>query len=993
MGVRCVREPTPGLDVARNRALSEARGDWLAFIDDDAVMDAGWHRGFARAAGVHADAGALTGLVLPFALATEAQIVFERCGGFRRGGSPLRWAGSTKPGRPYYPAGAGIFGAGCNMAFRRDVLLALGGFDPALDTGAPLPGGGDLDIFYRVLRAGHPLVYVPAMTVRHEHRDTLEALRRQYWTWGLGFMAFVAKTWGADAAARPKLRRLVGWWIGYQLRALAESLVGRGGRSPDMVLAELAGGLEGLTGTYRRSRRRMAPGSGVAPVHVGAPSEGRVDGDAPWAIEHVDLGRPLPALPAPGGADGLRVVFWLDGVALGSVDLAASELPLAPGPLGELAARVVAPGVGWHLFGRSFEPPLPLRRGVAPPLREALDIRDVAGIERPLAELRRRLAATAAADRGRGTSVVVCTRGRPEALARCLASLARAAPAPDEVIVVDNAPEPDAATRAVAEGSGVARYVSEPRTGLSAARNTGIREARGAVIAFTDDDVAVDPAWAARIAAVVCEPGVDAATGLVLPARLETDAMRRFEMERAASDPSYRGQRWDGGFFQRMRRWGAPVWRIGAGANMAFRRDVFARLGGFDERLGAGTSGCSEDSEMWYRVLHAGGACRYDPSAVVHHYHREDLPELRRQMRAYMRGHVVALLVQHARYGDAGNLYRLFVTIPAYYALRTARAALRWLPRRSDARQRDRRRRVGHRLLPADPRPAPMARRAGWSAMSRRAPLGAFLARNPFPHPLTIGFFYREKMRAIHRVAPDGPVERVLEVGGGRSGLARLLYPGAAVVTVDIDPTLGAQAPDPFACASATRLPFADADVRPGHLLRPVRARARRPRGGGGGAARAALRRHAPRQHAQRPLAVPLLPRAPRRVPDGGRAVPRVGPRAPRVLAAGHRAARRALRASATPPSSPRPPRSATTSPSRACRLPCASPRARRWRRSRGQRTWRTARTTRDGDRPRVAQGLMPGPAPRHVAILPWGDVAARLVARGARGRDTSSSG
>ena len=156
MGVRCVREPTPGLDVARNRALGEARGDWLAFIDDDAVMDAGWHRGFARAAGVHADAGALTGLVLPFALATEAQIVFERCGGFRRGGSPLRWAGSTKPGRPYYPCGAGIFGAGCNMAFRRDVLLALGGFDEALDTGAPLPGGGDLDIFYRLLRAGHP---------------------------------------------------------------------------------------------------------------------------------------------------------------------------------------------------------------------------------------------------------------------------------------------------------------------------------------------------------------------------------------------------------------------------------------------------------------------------------------------------------------------------------------------------------------------------------------------------------------------------------------------------------------------------------------------------------------------------------------------------------------------------------------------------------------------------------------------------------------------
>jgi GT2 family glycosyltransferase len=673
LGGRCVREPMPGLDVARNRALAEARGDWLAFIDDDAVMDPGWHRGFARAARIHADAGALTGLVLPLALDSEAQIVFERCGGFRRGCSPLRWAGSTKPGMPYHPAGAGIFGTGCNMVFRRDLLAALGGFDPALDTGAPLPGGGDLDIFYRVVRAGHALAYEPTMTVRHEHRATLDALRRQYWTWGLGFMAFVAKTWGADVAARPKLRGLVGWWIADQLRGLATSIAGRRGRPPGMVAAELAGGLVGLTGTYRRSRRRMAPDQAVAPVRVEAT---RARADAPWAIEHVDLGRTLPALPAPSGAGGVRVVFWLGGVPLGSADLAATELPLAPRPLGELAARVVAPGVGWHLVRRGFEPPLPLRGGVAPPAVEPADVRDVAGIDRPLARLRDRFAAAATADTAAGTSVVVCTLARPQALARCLASLARAEPAPDEVIVVDNAPEPDAATRAVVTRSGVARYVSEPRSGLSAARNAGVRQARGGVIAFTDDDVVVDPAWVARLAAAVREPGVDAATGLVLPARLETEAMRRFEMERPGSGPSYRGQRWDAGFFRRMRRWGAPVWRIGAGANMAFRREVFDRLGGFDERLGAGAAGCSEDSEMWYRVLRAGGACRYDPTAVVHHHHREDLDELRRQMRAYMRGHVAALLVQWARHGDAGNLYRLLVTIPAYYAARAARAAL-----------------------------------------------------------------------------------------------------------------------------------------------------------------------------------------------------------------------------------------------------------------------------------------------------------------------------
>jgi SAM-dependent methyltransferase len=101
-------------------------------------------------------------------------------------------------------------------------------------------------------------------------------------------------------------------------------------------------------------------------------------------------------------------------------------------------------------------------------------------------------------------------------------------------------------------------------------------------------------------------------------------------------------------------------------------------------------------------------------------------------------------------------------------------------------------------------------------AGAQRAPLGAFLRRNPFPRPLTLGFFYREKMRAIHRIAPDGPVSDVLEVGGGQGGVASLLYPGARITNVDLDPALG-QSPVNrardvrFVCGDATTLPFADA--------------------------------------------------------------------------------------------------------------------------------------------------------------------------------------
>jgi SAM-dependent methyltransferase len=97
--------------------------------------------------------------------------------------------------------------------------------------------------------------------------------------------------------------------------------------------------------------------------------------------------------------------------------------------------------------------------------------------------------------------------------------------------------------------------------------------------------------------------------------------------------------------------------------------------------------------------------------------------------------------------------------------------------------------------------------------MAHKCPLSTFLAHNPFESPLTFGFFYREKMRAIHRVAPDFPFKEILEVGGGQSGLTRLLYPTARITNLDVDPSF-ADAPCNrqeavrYVCADATRLGF-----------------------------------------------------------------------------------------------------------------------------------------------------------------------------------------
>jgi glycosyltransferase involved in cell wall biosynthesis len=256
--VRYVREPKPGLNFARNLALHKATSEILAFIDDDVVVDRQWLNGLMEAWAENPDAAAFTGLILPYELSTEAQVLFERRGGFRRGFQKIRY-GQVSPDDYFdlYPCGTGVFGVGCNMAFRREILFKIGGFDEALDTGAPLPGGGDHDIFYQVIRAGHTLVYEPRYLVFHQHRREYAKLRHQYWTWGLSLMAFVVKAYQTDPPQRRRWLRLVKWWFQDQSRQLLKSLLRRHNVPPDLIWMELWGGVVGLCGEYSRSTRRI----------------------------------------------------------------------------------------------------------------------------------------------------------------------------------------------------------------------------------------------------------------------------------------------------------------------------------------------------------------------------------------------------------------------------------------------------------------------------------------------------------------------------------------------------------------------------------------------------------------------------------------------------------------------------------------------------------------------------------------------------------------
>ena len=249
-GVRYVREDTPGLNAARNRALREATTDIVAFTDDDAAPEPAWLDALLRGFD-HPLVGAVTGLTLPLELETPAQEWFERMTPFGRGYfrmvfDPMHCS----------PHAAGRVGAGANMAVHRAVLQSVGGFDERLDAGTPTRSGGDHEMFARLLSRGYRIVYESAAVSRHRHRRSWQELRDTVHGYGTGVYAM----WTADVLERGDvsvLRQALRWATRVQLPALFRSLLGRPGALPlDLITAELRGCLRGPLAWRASCRQR-----------------------------------------------------------------------------------------------------------------------------------------------------------------------------------------------------------------------------------------------------------------------------------------------------------------------------------------------------------------------------------------------------------------------------------------------------------------------------------------------------------------------------------------------------------------------------------------------------------------------------------------------------------------------------------------------------------------------------------------------------------------
>ncbi len=382
----------------------------------------------------------------------------------------------------------------------------------------------------------------------------------------------------------------------------------------------------------------------------------------PWRILHLDLNQGIPELSVISGIQGIYVIFWWHHIPLGEMKILNADLPLNASQVTHLAIKSIVPAVGSYLIkGRSKAP----HKGIPGNQSHAglADLSSLMEITLPLKRLKEKYVMKKPPDIT--TSVVICTRDRPEFLKRCLRSLSSLTRKPMEILVVDNTPTSDETHCIVRSMTGV-RYILEPRPGLDIARNTGVLYSSGNIVAFLDDDVTVHPHWLEALHRAFQTPEVMAVTGLVLPAELETEAQYIFETH-WSFNRGYSAKIFDTNYFRETWHQGTPVWKIGAGANMAFIREAFALVGPFDDRLDVGAAGCSGDSEFWYRVLAENYSCLYEPTAVVYHYHRRDYGSFKRQIFYYMRGHVSALLIQFEKYKHWGNLRRLLLSLPRYY--------------------------------------------------------------------------------------------------------------------------------------------------------------------------------------------------------------------------------------------------------------------------------------------------------------------------------------
>jgi GT2 family glycosyltransferase len=681
--VRYVYEPRPGLSWARNRAIIEASGEIIAYTDDDVIVDAGWITSAVKVFTTDKTVMAVTGLVVPYELEEESQILFERHGGFGRGFEQKRYKVSGDR-VPWYLLGGGRYGTGANMLYRRDLFNRIGGFNVALGAGTLSTGCEDHEMYFRVLKAGFTIVYEPSVLVRHRHRRSYKALRSQLASDGIGLYAYFRWAVTNCPAERWGFLWVALWWLWYgNVRRLWISLKYPNRFPRDLIWAELQGCFIGW-GRYPKAAKEAAKLAGDPTIahrphtlletrktdtqketrfvesttDAPAVTATQVKNPVAIAIRTVEISNPLQPLIDITDYQTVRVFVTYQRQLLGQLDIHNGGQPVMASQLYDLIAE--------ELTEKLWE----LNLGLTKELRWAKAMSTV------MTDWIVRVEPQASIDSFTETcsvSVIVATYDRPDSLRLCLCSLlAQKIDRSVEIIVVDNHPNSGQTLPIVKELSQVT-LVNEPRQGVSYARNSGIARSTGNIIVTVDDDVIVPTNWLETLISPFARPDVMVVTGNILPLELKTSSQQLFELY-GGLGRGIEPFEVNGDWFENFPRKAVPTWTLGGTANAAFRSSIFhhPQIGLMDEALGPGMpSGVGEDTYLFYKVLKAGYTLVYQPKAYVWHQHRRTMAALRRQIYNYSKGHVAYNLTTWLQDGDWRGLVQILVGLPLAHLSRT----------------------------------------------------------------------------------------------------------------------------------------------------------------------------------------------------------------------------------------------------------------------------------------------------------------------------------